>query len=61
MTTPDLAEAGEQSTPPSDGCSTAGQSMARLLRPYLGSFAAVVILQVIGAIAGLAPPAARRW
>ncbi len=29
--------------------------MARLLRPYFGSFAAVVILQVIGAIAGLAP------
>jgi ATP-binding cassette, subfamily B, bacterial IrtA/YbtP len=29
--------------------------MARLLRPYLGSFAAVAILQVIGAIAGLAP------
>jgi ATP-binding cassette, subfamily B, bacterial IrtA/YbtP len=29
--------------------------MARQLRPYLGSFAAVVILQVIGAVAGLAP------
>ena len=29
--------------------------MAGLLRPYLWSFAAVVILQVIGAVAGLAP------
>ncbi|MFD4355644.1 ABC transporter ATP-binding protein [Nocardia sp. NPDC058518] len=27
----------------------------RLLRPYLGSFGAVVILQVVGAVAGLAP------
>ncbi|WP_425586357.1 ABC transporter ATP-binding protein [Streptomyces sannanensis] len=29
--------------------------MGRLLRPYVGSFAAVVIFQVIGALAGLAP------
>ncbi|WP_378623447.1 ABC transporter ATP-binding protein [Nonomuraea guangzhouensis] len=29
--------------------------MAGLLRPHLGSFAAVMILQVIGAVAGLAP------
>ena len=29
--------------------------VARLLRPYAGGFAAVVILQVIGAVAGLAP------
>ncbi|WP_171114569.1 MULTISPECIES: ABC transporter ATP-binding protein [unclassified Streptomyces] len=28
---------------------------ARLLRPYAGGFAAVVVLQVIGAVAGLAP------
>jgi ATP-binding cassette subfamily B protein len=55
MTTTDLAEARERSTPPSDADSAAGQSMARLLRPYLWSFAAVVILQVIGAVAGLAP------
>jgi hypothetical protein len=55
MTTADLAKAGEQSTPPPDADSAAEQSMARLLRPYLGSFAAVEILQVIGAIAGLAP------
>ncbi|MEJ2851920.1 MULTISPECIES: ABC transporter ATP-binding protein [unclassified Saccharothrix] len=30
-------------------------STARLLRPHLGSFAAVVVLQVLGAVAGLAP------
>ncbi|MEU0728592.1 ABC transporter ATP-binding protein [Streptomyces sp. NPDC006140] len=29
--------------------------MARLLRPYAGGFAVVVVLQVIGAVAGLAP------
>lgn len=38
-----------------DTDSAAGQSMTRLLRPHLRSFAAVVILQVIGALAGLAP------
>ncbi|MFG1688793.1 ABC transporter ATP-binding protein [Nonomuraea sp. NPDC049269] len=43
MTTTELAD------------STAGQSMAGLLRPHLGSFAAVMVLQVIGAVAGLAP------
>nr|WP_241842737.1 ABC transporter ATP-binding protein [Streptomyces sp. TSRI0107] len=31
------------------------ESMGRLLRPYARTFAAVVILQVIGALAGLAP------
>lgn len=51
MTTTDLAETSEQSTPDS----TAEQGTARLLRSYLRSFAAVAILQVIGAIAGLAP------
>ncbi|WP_194824613.1 ABC transporter ATP-binding protein [Nocardia sp. XZ_19_231] len=30
-------------------------SLTSLLRPYLGSFGAVVILQVVGAVAGLAP------
>jgi ATP-binding cassette subfamily B protein len=55
MTTTDLAKAREQSTPPPDADSAAGQTMAGLLRPYAWSFAAVVILQVIGAIAGLAP------
>ncbi|OZM79885.1 ABC transporter ATP-binding protein [Pseudonocardia sp. MH-G8] len=34
------------------------QGIAGLLRPYRWSFAAVVILQVIGAVAGLAPPLA---
>ncbi|WP_410584959.1 ABC transporter ATP-binding protein [Amycolatopsis sp. lyj-108] len=33
----------------------AGQSMTGLLRPYRWSFGAVVLLQVIGALAGLAP------
>ncbi|MFQ6329248.1 hypothetical protein ACLMAL_24355 [Nocardia sp. CWNU-33] len=55
MTTTDLAGAREQSTPLSGADSAAGRSVAGLLRPYLGSFAAVVILQVIGAVAGLAP------
>ncbi|MEU0469447.1 ABC transporter ATP-binding protein [Amycolatopsis sp. NPDC006131] len=31
------------------------ESIGRLLRPHAGSFAAVVVLQVIGAVAGLAP------
>ncbi|MBF8186434.1 ABC transporter ATP-binding protein [Nonomuraea sp. K274] len=55
MTTTDLAQAGEQSTPPPDADPAAGQSMAELLRPHGWSFAAVVILQLIGAVAGLAP------
>src|SRR5688572_26355457 len=50
MTTTDLAKAREQSPPPPDADSAAG-----LLRPYAWSFSAVVILQVIGALAGLAP------
>ncbi|MCG5219201.1 ABC transporter ATP-binding protein [Streptosporangium sp. KLBMP 9127] len=49
--TTDLAQTIEQP----DADSAAGQSMTRLLRPHLRSFAAVVILQVIGALAGLAP------
>ncbi|MFC0622555.1 ABC transporter ATP-binding protein [Kribbella deserti] len=35
--------------------SSAGPSVAGLLRPYVPSFAAVIVLQVIGAVAGLAP------
>ncbi|MBG0826625.1 ABC transporter ATP-binding protein [Planomonospora sp. ID67723] len=54
MNATDLAEAREKSTPPDAG-SAAGQSLAGLLRPYGWSFAAVVLLQVIGAVAGLAP------
>ncbi|GAA4070259.1 ABC transporter ATP-binding protein [Actinomadura miaoliensis] len=55
MTATDLAEAREQSAPPPDADSAAGPSLAGLLRPYVRSFTAVVILQVIGAVAGLAP------
>ncbi|NNH73122.1 ABC transporter ATP-binding protein [Nocardia uniformis] len=44
---------GQRPPPPSEA--TAGPSVAGLLRPYLGSFAGVAILQVIGAVAGLAP------
>ncbi|MEV8535483.1 ABC transporter ATP-binding protein [Streptomyces sp. NPDC051211] len=67
MTTTDLAKAREQSTPQPDagsaaghnlagpGQNPAGQNLAGLLRPYYLSFAAVVILQVIGALAGLMP------
>ena len=46
-----LAREKERSTPGS----AAGQSTAGLLRPYGWGFAAVVVLQVIGAVAGLAP------
>ncbi|MBF6219375.1 ABC transporter ATP-binding protein [Nocardia abscessus] len=56
MTTIDLAEAREQSTPPpADVDSSAQNSVTAFLRPYLGGFAAVVVLQIIGAVAGLAP------
>ncbi|MEU9116449.1 ABC transporter ATP-binding protein [Streptomyces sp. NPDC048483] len=55
MTTTDIDRAREQSPPPPDADSAAGQSLAGLLRPFRRSFAAVVILQVIGAAAGLAP------
>lgn len=55
MTTAALAQGREQSAPPPDARSPAEQSMAGLLRPHLRSFAAVVILQVVGAAAGLAP------
>jgi ATP-binding cassette, subfamily B, bacterial IrtA/YbtP len=55
MTTTDVVQARERSTPSSDADSAAGQSVARLLRPHLGSFVAVALLQVVGAVAGLAP------
>ncbi|MET8389048.1 ABC transporter ATP-binding protein [Streptosporangium canum] len=55
MNATDLAEARERTTPPPEADSAAGQSLAGLLRPHLRSFAAMVILQVIGAVAGLAP------
>ncbi|MEU5469230.1 ABC transporter ATP-binding protein [Streptomyces lydicus] len=64
MNATDLAQARKQPAPPPDADSAAelphtdsaaGQSVAGLLRPYLRSFAALVVLQVMGAVAGLAP------
>ncbi|RJO71472.1 ABC transporter ATP-binding protein [Nocardia panacis] len=40
---------------PPDTDSVAGQSITGLLRPFVRSFAAVVVLQIIGAVAGLTP------
>ncbi|MFI0462678.1 ABC transporter ATP-binding protein [Saccharopolyspora sp. 5N102] len=54
MTTTDLAVAGAPAAPPSDA-GPPGRGIAGLLRPHLRSFAAVVVLQIIGAVAGLAP------
>lgn len=53
MTITDVAEVRE--SPPVADAAPAGPTVAGLLRPYLGGFTAVVILQVIGAVAGLAP------
>ncbi|WP_031089440.1 ABC transporter ATP-binding protein [Streptomyces sp. NRRL WC-3549] len=55
MTTTDLARARERSTPPPEAGPPAMEGGAGLLRPHIGGFAAVVILQVVGAVAGLAP------
>lgn len=61
MTTTHLAEeTARRSEPPPGPDSTAataaaGPGLAALLRPFRGSFAAVVVLQVVGALAGLAP------
>ncbi|SPT49982.1 ABC transporter ATP-binding protein [Actinomadura madurae] len=41
--------------PQADPGRAAGPSMAGLMRPFAPAFAAVVVLQVIGAVAGLAP------
>ncbi|MEO3753006.1 ABC transporter ATP-binding protein [Streptomyces sp. B6B3] len=53
------AQTEERSTPPPPEADApdapAGQRLTGLLRPHRRSFAAVVILQVIGAVAGLAP------
>ncbi|MFJ5708775.1 MULTISPECIES: ABC transporter ATP-binding protein [unclassified Streptomyces] len=54
MSAIDALGAGERSTPTSDSDS-AGQGLSRLLRPHVRKFAVVAILQVIGALAGLAP------
>ncbi|MFE7743560.1 ABC transporter ATP-binding protein [Nocardia sp. NPDC057455] len=56
MTTIDLAEARKPPTRlPPDADPVARRGATALLRPYLGGFAAVVILQIVGAVAGLAP------
>ncbi|BDT92545.1 ABC transporter ATP-binding protein [Nocardia sputorum] len=56
MTIIELADASKQTTPPApDVDSPAEPSTATLLRPYAGGFAAVVVLQIVGAVAGLAP------
>ncbi|MDA0634227.1 ABC transporter ATP-binding protein [Nonomuraea sp. MCN248] len=49
MTVTGAAEPRRPSAPPPDA------GVAALLRPHAGSFAAVVVLQVIGAVSGLAP------
>ncbi|MWK35594.1 ATP-binding cassette domain-containing protein [Actinomadura sp. J1-007] len=60
MSATELAPVGEKSQPPpppdaDSADSAAEESMAGLLLPYSGGFAAVVVLQVVGAVAGLAP------
>jgi len=49
------ASAGLRSASRPDGGDAAEPSMRRLLRPHASGFAAVVLLQIIGAVAGLAP------
>ncbi|RDI52829.1 ABC transporter ATP-binding protein [Nocardia mexicana] len=56
MTTIDVAEVGERSAPPRpDAEFASGPSVAGLVRPFAQGFAAVVVLQIVGAVAGLAP------
>ncbi len=55
MTATDLARTQRESTPSEGEGRMAERSVATLLRPYRGRFAAVVLLQVIGAVAGLVP------
>lgn len=55
MTATDHAQASEWSTTGTDSAAEQGVRMWQLLRPHVWSFAAVVVLQIIGAIAGLAP------
>ncbi|MFF1784600.1 ABC transporter ATP-binding protein [Streptomyces virginiae] len=45
----------ERYLPPPGADATAGRSLAGLLRPHYAGFAAVVTLQVVGALAGLLP------
>lgn len=53
MTAAEVAEA--RSAPPRGAGPAADRGSAGLLRPHLPGFAALVVLQVIGALAGLAP------
>ncbi|MFE3444126.1 ABC transporter ATP-binding protein [Nocardia sp. NPDC059180] len=55
MTITDLAEARQESDQPPETKRTERLSFAALLRPHASGFAAVVFLQVIGAVAGLTP------
>jgi ATP-binding cassette subfamily B protein len=55
MSAIDPAEAKERSGTLSDAGLAAEGGVGGLLRPHAGSFAAVVVLQVVGAVAGLAP------
>ncbi|MEV5597115.1 ABC transporter ATP-binding protein [Streptomyces sp. NPDC052496] len=56
MTLTDAAGTREQHAPPSpDAGPAARQRLTALLRPYGPAFAVVVLLQVVGAVAGLAP------
>lgn len=50
----DLAAAKERPTTVADG-DEPEVSVAELLRPYVPTFAVVVVLQIVGAVAGLAP------
>ncbi|ADD42501.1 ABC transporter ATP-binding protein [Stackebrandtia nassauensis] len=51
MTTTELAEARQTTTTDAKP----GPGLAKLLRPHLWTFAAVVLFQIVGAVAGLAP------
>ncbi|MEU9860169.1 ABC transporter ATP-binding protein [Streptomyces sp. NPDC047971] len=57
MTITEPSEARKRTTPPPDDPAPAGERPPEgaLLRPYAGSFAALIVLQVVGAVAGLAP------
>ncbi|MGW5438541.1 ABC transporter ATP-binding protein [Nocardia asteroides] len=54
MTTTDLAVAPRRPAPPPDP-GPAAPGLGAMLRPHAGGFALVVVLQIVGAVAGLAP------
>ncbi|MFD6268619.1 ABC transporter ATP-binding protein [Nocardia asteroides] len=54
MMTTDLAVAPKRTAPPPDPV-PAAPGLGVLLRPHAGGFALVVVLQIVGAVAGLAP------